>query len=138
LHVVAGQATQIEALIAQVEAQTARIVELERRLSSDSSTSSRPPSSDPPYRKPARRSSRTSSGRKPGGQPGAPGSTMPLVNDPDETVICDPPSCADCGTDLSGAPVVSTTAHCVHRGQSVGRLWAVRRRPAAVVRGRQR
>jgi transposase len=34
---------------------------------------------------------------------------MPLVDDPDETVICDPPSCTDCGTDLSAAPVVSTT-----------------------------
>ena len=30
---------------------------------------------------------------------------MPLVDNPDQTVICDPPSCADCGTDLSGAPV---------------------------------
>ena len=34
---------------------------------------------------------------------------MPLVDDPDETVICDPPSCTDCGTDLSAAPVASTT-----------------------------
>ncbi|MBN9096834.1 IS66 family transposase [Microbacterium sp.] len=108
-EVVAGQAAQIEALIARVETQAAQIAELERRLSSDSSTSSKPPSSDPPYQKPARRSSRTSSGRKPGKQPGAPGTTMPLVDDPDETVICDPPLCGDCGTDLSGVPVASTT-----------------------------
>jgi len=39
---------------AQMEALSARIAELERWLSSDSSTSSKPPSSDPPYRKPAR------------------------------------------------------------------------------------
>ncbi len=97
-EVIAGQAVQIEALVA-------KIAELERRLSSDSSTSSKPPSSDPPYRKPARGSSRTSAGRKPGKQPGAPGSTMPLVNDPDEIIVSDPASCSDCGADLAGAPV---------------------------------
>jgi len=78
-EVIAGQAVQLEAL-------AARIAELERRLSSDSSTSSKPPSSDPPYRKPARGSSRTSSGRKRGKQRGEPGSTMPLVDDPNEVV----------------------------------------------------
>ena len=45
---------QIEALSAQLAAQVARIEELERRLGSDSSNSSKPPSSDPPYRKPER------------------------------------------------------------------------------------
>jgi transposase len=104
-EVVAGQATQIEVLVAQLEAQTARIAELERRLSSDSSTSSKPPSSDPPYRKPARGSSRTSSGRKPGKQPGQPGSTMPMIDDPNEVVDIDPVDCGRCGADLTGAPV---------------------------------
>ena len=99
-EVIAGQAVQMQAL-------TARIAELERRLSSDSSTSSKPPSSDPPYRKPARRSSRSSSGRKPGKQPGAPGTTMPLVDDPDEVLVCDPRCCTDCGADLTGAPVTA-------------------------------
>jgi len=101
-EVIAGQAVQMEA-------QAARIAELERRLSSDSSTSNRPPSSDPPYRKAARRSSRRASGRKPGKQPGAPGSTMPLVDDPDEIIVCDPGSCSDCGADLTGAPVTGVT-----------------------------
>jgi transposase len=101
-EVIAGQA-------AQLEAQALRIADLERRLGADSSTSSRPPSSDPPYRQPVRRSSRSSSGRKPGGQAGQPGSTMPLVDNPDQIVICDPPSCVDCGADLSGVPVTSTT-----------------------------
>ena len=108
-EVIGGQAVHIETQAAQLESLAARVAELERRLGSDSSTSSRPPSSDPPYRKPARSSSRTSSGRKPGGQPGQPGSTMPLINDPDQTVICDPRSCVDCGTDLSGVPVSCTT-----------------------------
>ena len=57
---------------------------------------------------PARESGRSSSGRKPGKQRGAPGSTMPLVDDPDETVVCDPRCCADCGADLAGAPVAAT------------------------------
>ena len=56
---------QVTALSAQLAAQVARIEELERRLGSDSTTSSKPPSADPPYRKPDRTSSRTSSCRKP-------------------------------------------------------------------------
>ena len=90
----------------QIAAAQARIAELERRLGADSSTSSRPPSSDSPYRKPARRSSRSSSGRRPGKQPGDPGSTMPLVDDPDEVITCDPGCCGGCGADVSGAAVV--------------------------------
>ncbi len=41
---------QVTALSAQLAGQAARIEELERRLGSDSSNSSKPPSSDPPYR----------------------------------------------------------------------------------------
>ena len=73
---------QVTALSAQLAAQVARIEELERRLGSDSTTSSKPPSADPPYRKPERRSSRTASGRRPGKQPGTGGTTMPLVDNP--------------------------------------------------------
>ena len=111
-EVINAQAVQIEtltgqvaALSAQAAAQVEQITELERLLGTDSSTSSRPPSSDPPYRKPLRRSGRRSSGRKPGGQPGGPGTTMPLVDNPDETIICDLSYCGGCGADLSGAPV---------------------------------
>jgi transposase len=98
-EVIAGQARQLEA-------QAAQIAELRRRLEKDSSTSSKLPSSDPPYRKPARESKRSASGRKPGKQRGAPGSTMPLVDDPDEIVVCNPGCCTGCGADLAGAPVV--------------------------------
>lgn len=90
----------------QIASQEQRIAELERRLGADSSTSSRPPSSDSPYRKPVGGSSRKSSGRRPGKQPGDPGSTMPLVDDPDEVITCDPGCCDGCGAGLSGAPVV--------------------------------
>jgi transposase len=89
--------------------QAARIVELERRLNADSSTSSNPPSSDSPYRKPARRSAREASGRKPGKQLGAPGATMELVDNPNGTLRCDPRCCGQCGTDLSEAPITGVT-----------------------------
>jgi transposase len=104
-QVVNTQAMQIETLTGQIEALLARIAELERRLGADSTTSSKPPSADPPYRKPERRSSRTASGRRPGKQPGTGGTTMPLVDDPDETIVRDPDCCAGCGSDLRQAPV---------------------------------
>ncbi|MGH9059296.1 MAG: IS66 family transposase, partial [Acidimicrobiales bacterium] len=91
-----------------IAAQAMELAELKQRLGKDSSTSNRPPSSDPPYRKPERRSSRRSSGRDPGKQHGAPGAAMPLVDNPNETIICDPDSCADCGADLRGARVTGT------------------------------
>lgn len=104
-EVINTQAVQIETLTGQIEALSARIAELERRLGSDSMTSSKPHSSDPPYRKPERRSSRTASGRRPGKQPGTGGMTMPLVDNPDEILHCDIDRCGLCGTDLTGAPV---------------------------------
>jgi transposase len=104
-QVIDTQAVQIETLTGQIEALVARIAELERRLGADSTTSSKPPSADPPYRKPERRSSRTASGRRPGKQPGTGGTTMPLVDDPDETIVHDPDCCQGCGRDLRQAPV---------------------------------
>jgi transposase len=102
----AGVREVIAAKDGQIAAVEARIAELERRLGADASTSSRPPSSDSLYRKPTRRSSRSSSGRRPGTQPGDPGSTMPLVDDPDEVISCDPGCCGGCGADVSGQPVI--------------------------------
>jgi transposase len=82
-----------------------RIGELERRLSADSSNSSRPPSSDAPWeKKPAKkRSSRTRSGRKPGKQPGASSASRSLVDDPDNTVVIQPDRCGRCDVSLGGA-----------------------------------
>ena len=82
-----------------------RVAELERRLSADSSNSSRPPSSDAPWdNKPARkRSSRTWSGSKPGKQPGASSASRSLVEDPDDTVVIEPDRCCGCDGSLSDA-----------------------------------
>jgi hypothetical protein len=106
LEVNAGLGDVIAAKDHQIASLEQRIAELERRLGADSSTSSRPPSSDSPYRKPVRHSSRKSSGRRPGKQPGNPGTTMPLVDDPDEIITSDLGCCGGCGADLSGAPVI--------------------------------
>jgi transposase len=85
--------------------QADRIVELERRLGRDSSTSSRPPSSDAPWDKqPAKkRSSRSRSGRKPGKQPGSASVSRGLAHDPDETFEVAPDRCARCAVSLKGA-----------------------------------
>ncbi|WNV84873.1 IS66 family transposase [Umezawaea sp. Da 62-37] len=88
-----------------VAAQAERIAELERRLSADSSNSSRPPSSDGPWeKKPARkRSSRGRSGRDPGKQPGASSSSRSLVDDPDRTMVIEPGRCRGCASSLVDA-----------------------------------
>ena len=103
---VVRQAEQIEQLQARVETLRSEVAELTRRLGQNSRNSSKPPSSDPPFAKPAPKSLRRKSGRKPGGQPGHPGSTLALVDDPDERLRHEPGPCAGCGADLAGAPEV--------------------------------
>jgi transposase len=83
------------------------VVALTARLGRDSSNSSRPPSSDSPFvKKPAaKRSVRAKSGKRPGRQPGSGGTTLRLVDDPDETVTEVASECGRCGDDLRDAPV---------------------------------
>jgi transposase len=100
---------ELEAMVAQqqrvIAEQADRIAELQRRLSQDSSTSSRPPSWDAPWDKqPARkRSSRSRSGRKPGKQPGSASASRNLVEDPDATFEVAPDRCARCDGSLADA-----------------------------------
>ena len=100
---------ELESVVVQqrrvIEEQADRIVELERRLGRDSSTSSRPPSSDAPWDKqPAKkRSSRSRSGRKPGKQPGSASASRSLIDDPDETFEVVPDHCARCEKPLDDA-----------------------------------
>jgi len=88
-----------------VREQAEEIAELKRRLGTDSSNSSRPPSSDAPWsKKPAaKRSLRTRSGRNPGKQPGASSASRGLVDDPDDRLEIRPGRCAACDCSLSGA-----------------------------------
>jgi len=114
--VLAARLAEAHQLIAELTAQvtrlSARVEELERQARKDSSTSSRPPSSDSPYRKKGGdRSLRERGKRRPGKQPGGPGSTMNLVDDPDETIACPPAACCGCGAGLAGAPVTAQRRH---------------------------
>jgi len=95
----------LEELVGQLVADNE---ELRRRLGSDSSNSSRPPSSDSPYDKPKPKPSgmRGKSSRKPGKQPGEPGTTRRQVDDPNEVIPVEPSRCGGCGGGLTDAPVV--------------------------------
>lgn len=102
----------IAELTAQVTRFSARVDELERQARGDSSASSRPLSSDSPYKKKGSdRSLRERGKRRPGKQPGAPGSTMCLVADPDDTIECPPAVCGGCGAGLASAPVTAQRRH---------------------------
>ncbi len=90
----------------RIDEQSARISQLEARLKSDSSTSSKPPSSDGLSRRPARPRERGT--RSPGKQPGSDGTWLMRVADPDEVVEHEPHSCGSCGESLLGAPLVQT------------------------------
>lgn len=96
MALVVAQAEQIGLLKAEV-------AELRRQLGQNSRNSSKPPSSDSPFTKPAPRSLRGKSGRRPGGQPGHPGSTLALVDDPNERKRHEPGPCTGCGADLAEA-----------------------------------
>lgn len=115
---------QVEQLTGQVEQLRVRVEQLERQLRRDSSNSGRPPSSDSIYAKPPpapsptlppgrrqARSLRTPSGRNPGKQPGQRGTTMRLVERPDERVVCGPAVCAGCEGDLAGVPASAQQRH---------------------------
>lgn len=96
-----GAQTAIQAVIASLEK---RIADLEARLDTNSTNSSKPPSSDPPAVKVKRRPPAPPSGRKRGGQPGHKRHTRALVP-PDqvrETFEIRPTRCAGCGAALAG------------------------------------
>jgi transposase len=91
---------------------TARVEQLERQARKDSGTSSKPPSSDSPYKKKAGdRSLRERGKRRPGKQPGEPGTTMRLIDHPDERFEYPPAECAGCGAGLAGEPVLAQRRH---------------------------
>ena len=97
---VVEQARVIEELRARVAALEAENAELKRRFGMNSTNSSKPPSSDSPFTKPAPRSLRRASGRRPGGQPGHPGSTLAMVDNPNQRRRHEPGPCTGCGASL--------------------------------------
>jgi transposase len=105
LALVVEQARVIEQLRTEV-------AELRRQLGRNSRNSSQPPSGDGPA-VPSRRS-RRGSGRKPGKQPGSPGTTMTLVDDPDEVIEHHPGCCRGCGADLTDGEAMGVVRRQVH------------------------
>jgi transposase len=102
----------IDELTAQVGALSAQVEDLQRQVRRDSSTSSRPPSSDSPYKKKSRdRSLRERGKRRPGKQPGDQGTTMKLIDDPDDRFWFPPAACSGCGAGLAGVEVLAQRRH---------------------------
>ncbi len=101
LALIAAQQAQIEALLEQNAALTARVAELERRLGQNSRNSSLPPSTDR-FDAGGKRRPRNS-GKRPGKQPGAPGAGLAMVSDPDVVIDHVPQVCGGCGSDLPDA-----------------------------------
>jgi len=97
-----------EAVINLISQQTARITELEERVKSfeerlnkNSRNSSKPPSTDVyAPKKPKPKGRRIKSGKKVGGQKGHPGTTLRMVDNPDEIVIHKVDQCSHCHTSL--------------------------------------
>ena len=79
-----------------------RVHELERQLQQKSHNSSKPPSSDG-LRKPP--NLRTPGGPK-GAPKGHPGTTLHVIDNPDEVVVCELTTCPDCLGSLADAPCV--------------------------------
>lgn len=96
---------QVQALSSQVKYLTAKVIDLESRLSKNSRNSSQPPSSDG-YRKPAPKSQRKKGTRPSGGQPGHQGNTLLQMENPDHTEIHELNVCPICGRSLDNVPVV--------------------------------
>jgi transposase len=96
----AARIAELEALEAEVVGLRAELAELKRRLGSNSSNSSKPPSQDGLGKS---KRSKGSSGGKRGKPFGAPGATRMLVDDPDERHERAPQACGGCGHDLAGA-----------------------------------
>ncbi len=86
---------------ALIEKLTARVSELERQISLDSSNSGKPPSSDGLKKKPRTTSLRGKSDKKSGGQKGHQGQTLQQVDDPDRIIELKPKKCERCETPFS-------------------------------------
>jgi len=92
-------------LINQLTTRTAeleeRVKSFEERLNKNSHNSSKPPSTDAyASKKPKPKSRRIKSGKKVGGQKGHPGTTLRMVDNPDEIVIHEVDQCSHCHTSL--------------------------------------
>jgi transposase len=93
-------------LLAVIQEQAGRIIQLEARLSQNSHNSDRPPASDPPYEK---RTTRADTRGQPGAKPGHPGHRQALLV-PTEIIAVKPEACG-CGQ----GEVSATTSYYTHQ-----------------------
>ena len=110
IAVLEGEVGEREERITELEAV---IVELHARLGANSRNSSRPPSSDGLAKEAVEKSNknrslRRRSGRKPGGQAGHAGHHLERREVPDDEQVHPLERCEECGTDLSGQPLVES------------------------------
>lgn len=96
LELVVRQAALIEQLEEKVKG-------LEGRLNKDSHNSHLPPSQSPFKKK--IKNLRKKTGKRPGGQKGHPGSTLQMVEHPDEVILHQVTTCRNCGKYLGTLPV---------------------------------
>jgi len=96
----------IESLESQINELNERLQILEARLNQNSKNSSKPPSTDFSVKqKPNPKSRRKKSGKKPGGQEGHSGTTLNMVNNPDEVIEHPLSCCEECGCILENIEV---------------------------------
>jgi len=106
-------ASNPEAIVDYIESQESQIKELnervqalEARLNQNSRNSSKPPSTDFYVKeKPNPKSRRRKSGKKPGGQEGHLGTTLSMVDNPDEVIEHSLSYCEECGCTLESIEV---------------------------------
>ena len=117
VELVAGLLARLETLEVDNQQLRAENQRLRAELAKNSGNSSKPPSRDPAVERSrqaeARRAKRSRDGkvRRPGKQPGGDGTTLAMVENPDEVVVYAPAVCAGCGGSLTDAEVTAT----VHR-----------------------
>ena len=104
---------RVEALEVDNQQLWAENQRLRAELAKNSGNSSKPPSRDPAVERSrqaaARRAKRSRDGkiRRPGKQPGGEGTTMAMVDSPDEIVVHAPEVCAGCGGSLADAEIAA-------------------------------
>lgn len=114
VELVVALLVRVEALEAENQQLRAENQRLRAELAKNSGNSSKPPSRDPAAERSrqaeARRAKRSRDGkvRRPGKQPGGEGTTLSMVENPDEIVVHAPQVCAGCGGSLVDAEITAT------------------------------
>ena len=101
-----------EAVVAFLVNLMVRVQQLEEQSAKNSTNSSKPPSSDGLGKdplKPMPQSLRQKTGKKPGAQKGHEGTTLRMVDNPDQIIVHTPSCCLHCHHTLTDAPQLCLT-----------------------------